>query len=121
MLVAGAAACALAVLPFCAAAADPEPRVFDLTIVAGTVPAAQRLVRLEKGDAVQWRITSDAAGEVHLHAYRLEAQVAPGKPAVMSFKAFATGRFRLEWHRAAALQTDSRHAPPLAILEVHPK
>ena len=69
LLALGAVACA--VLLVGAWAADTKPRVFDLTIMGGALPAAQRLMRVEKGDAVQWRITSDAAGELHLHAYRL--------------------------------------------------
>ena len=122
LLAAGAAACAFAVSSLGTGAAESKPRVFELTIAGGTVPAAQRLIRVTKGDAVQWRIASDAPGELHLHAYRLEARLAAGTPAVMSFNAYATGRFRIEWHPAAAPPASgSQHAPPLAILEVHPK
>ncbi len=105
----------------CAAAA-PE-KVFDLTIAKGTVPAAQRTMRVRKDDMVRWRITSDAPGALHLHAYRLDAKLVAGTPAELSFKAFATGRFRVEWHAESARDSASgtHHAPPLASFEVHPR
>ena len=71
---------------------------------------------------LRWRITSNAAGEVHLHAYRLSARLLPGQPAELVFTAFATGRFRLEWHAAGdnSAAPDAHHAPALAVLEVLP-
>ena len=46
-----------------------------------------------------------------------------GTPAEISFKAHATGRFRIEWHAVADknAKAGAHHAPPLAILEVRPK
>jgi uncharacterized cupredoxin-like copper-binding protein len=82
--------------------------------------AEPRVLRVVKGDAVRLRIASDSAGEVHLHGYRLDARVAPGKIAELSFTAHATGRYRIEWH-VSGTQSSSHHGPPLAVLEVHPK
>ena len=105
-------------------------KVFALDITAGKTPAAQQSIRVQKNDLVKLRIKSDTAGEVHLHAYRQDIKLAPGTPAEMSFKAHATGRFRIEWHGAAgketnaskaATSTGAHHAPPLAVLEVRPK
>jgi hypothetical protein len=105
-----------------ATAADPPPLV-ELNITAGSLPAAQRLLRVTKGDPVRLRISSDAPGELHLHAYSLAAKVAPGAPAQLEFQAYATGRFRLEWHASAdnKAATGAHHAPPLATLEVRPR
>jgi heme/copper-type cytochrome/quinol oxidase subunit 2 len=80
------------------------------------------LLRVEKDDSVRLRVTSEVAGEIHLHGYRLEMKVAPGTQAELQFKAHATGRYRIEWHAAggAAMKGD-HHGPPLATLEVRPK
>lgn len=121
--------------------ADAAERRFDLTVVNGALPAAQRSMRVEKGDLLRWRIVSDVPGELHLHAYRVEAKVTAGVPAELTFTAHATGRFRVEWHAVvdkaggnagdkaggkAAPSSATRvnphhHAPPLATLEVRPK
>src|SRR5262245_18202517 len=71
--------------------------VFDLRVARDAPPASVRVLRVYKDDAVRLLITSDAAGSVHLHAYRLEAKVSPGVSAELGFKAHAAGRFRVEW------------------------
>lgn len=117
---------------FIAWPAHAAERTFDLTVVNGVLPAAQRSMRVEKGDLVRWRIVSDGPGDLHLHAYRIEAKVIAGVPAEVAFTAHATGRFRIEWHAVvdkAADKTASGTAPrasahhhaPLATLEVRPK
>ncbi len=114
----GAAALAAAA----AFAGEAPVKAFDITIVRGSVPAGQRIVRVEKGDAVRLHVTSDAPGELHLHGYRLEARVTPGMPSDIAFTAYATGRFPFEWHgQHGDSGTRSHHGPPLAALEVHPK
>ena len=80
------------------------------------------MLRVTRDDTVRLLVTSGVAGNIHLHAYRLEANVVPGVPAELSFKARATGRFRIEWHPSAETgKKDDHHAPPLAVLEVRPK
>jgi FtsP/CotA-like multicopper oxidase with cupredoxin domain len=115
---------ALAGLAGPAGAADPVARSLDLTLSNGAVPATQRVLRVDKGDTVRLRVTSDAAGELHLHGYRVQSVLAPGVAAEISFKAFASGRFLLEWHAAvpaASAPASRHHAPPVATLEVRPK
>ena len=106
-----------------AIAADAPERVFTLSITAGVVPVSERTIRVQKGEMVRWRVSSDAPGDLHLHAYRVDAAVLPGKPAEVAFKAFATGRFRVEWHPAAGKATGGggHHAAPLATFEVRPR
>ena len=117
--------------------AHAAERTFDLTVVNGVLPAAQRSMRVEKGDLVRWRIVSDGPGDLHLHAYRVEARVSAGVPAEVTFTAHATGRFRVEWHAVVDKAVDKsvdkaasgtaprasahHHAPPLTTLEVRPK
>ena len=102
-------------------AATASEKAFDLKIVRGSLPAAERLLRVSKGDALRLRISSDTAGEVHLHGYRLQASLAAGEPSELAFTAYATGRYRLEWHPAGQAQSGSHHGPPLATLEVRPQ
>ena len=104
-------------------AAEPPEQVIDLRIVGGSLPATQRVIRVSKGDSVHWRITSDTPGELHVHAYHLETRVVPGKASELAFKAFATGRYRVEWHPANGQPAapGAQHAAPLATLEVHPQ
>jgi FtsP/CotA-like multicopper oxidase with cupredoxin domain len=104
-------------------AAGPPEKSFDLTIARGAVPTEQRVLRVDKGDAVRIRLTSDAPGDVHLHGYRLEAKLTPGSAAELAFEAYAMGRYRIEWHGAGATggSTGGHHSAPLASLEVRPK
>lgn len=94
-----------------------------LTLVDGIVPKAQRLIKARKGDKLRWRISSNTAGKLHLHAYRLIAPLQAGQTTELAFDAFATGRFRLEWHgeQDKTTATGGHHAPPVAILEVLPR
>ncbi|MDH3286991.1 MAG: hypothetical protein OEP48_04585 [Betaproteobacteria bacterium] len=104
-----------------AVAAEPSVKTFELTIPRAAADAQTRVLRVEKGDLVQLRFRSEAAGEIHFHAYRLDTKVAPGISVELSFKARATGRFRIEWHPAGGAERKGHHASPLATLEVRPK
>ena len=108
--------------PAAALAADVPEKFFELEVPRSTEKAKPRVLRVEKDDPVRLRITSAAAGEIHIHGYRLEAKLAAGAPHELSFKARATGRYRIEWHPSddAARKSD-HHGPPLATLEVRPK
>ena len=105
-----------------AGAADSPGRTFDLTITRGELAVEQRVLRVNKGDTVRLRLTSDAPGEIHLHGYRLATKLKPGVPGELVFKAYATGRYRLEWHPAGETsESGGRHGPPRATLEVRPR
>lgn len=105
-----------------ASAAGSTDRIFELTILRGTLPAEQRVLRAHKSDTVRLRLTSDAPGEIHLHGYRLVAKLAPAGPGELVFNAHATGRYRLEWHPAGETsKPGGHHGPPLATLEVRPR
>lgn len=93
-----------------------EPRVIDLAIRGGALPPEQRVLRVQQGDAVTLRWTSDRALTLHLHGYDIERRVTPGTAATMSFTARATGRFSIEVHGGQA----GRDAT-LGYLEVHPR
>jgi hypothetical protein len=77
-----------------------EPRVIELAIQAGALPAPQRVVRLQQGEEVTLRWTTDLPVTLHLHGYDIETAVKPGAAATMTFRARATGRFPITLHRA---------------------
>jgi hypothetical protein len=114
ILIAGALAASIAV-------AAPSEKTFHLGIVRGQVSAQERVMRVEQGDRVHVRAVSDAAGELHLHGYRLAATLKPGGVADLTFKAYATGRYPFEWHPAGDGPPRAHHGPPLAAIEVRPK
>lgn len=122
---AGVASCSLAL-----AQPVPDPtrdrageQARELRVAGGALPVDQRLIPALKGDRLRWRITSDAAGELHLHAYRLSAAVQPGSVTELIFTAHATGRFRVEWHARGETGAASHGhgSAPLATLEVRPR
>ena len=53
-------------------------------------------VTATEGDAVVVSVRSDVVDHVHVHGYDLMADVAPGKPARVRFRASLTGRFEIE-------------------------
>ena len=66
---------------------------------------------IKQGSQVVFMVESELADEVHLHGYDLSADVAPGEPATIRFKATAPGLFEAE--------LESRSLP-IAELEVRP-
>jgi len=93
-----------------------EQQVVDLTIRDGTLPPEQRVIRVQQGDTVVLRWTSDRRLTVHLHGYDVEQRVTPGTTATMRFTARATGRFSIEIHGG-----EGHRASTVAYLEVHPR
>ncbi|HZZ92356.1 MAG TPA: hypothetical protein VFE23_07325 [Usitatibacter sp.] len=80
------------------AAYAAEHKVLALPLVNGALHDPGQTVRVKQGDEVELRWSSDRPLALHLHGYDIESRVAPGKPAVMSFKATIPGRFPVEVH-----------------------
>ena len=93
-----------------------EPRVVELTIQAGVLPEAQRVVRVQQGEEVTLRWTTDTPVTLHLHGYDIEKAAKPDAPATMTFRARATGRFPITVHRAHGAAEAT-----LGYVEVHPR
>ncbi len=97
------------------AANDPGPvKRFELYIQHGKILTDERTIRVSQGDQVELYWSSDKPDVLHLHGYDIHTKVTPHVPAVMKFKAFASGRFSVKSHG------ESGHAS-LIYLEVHPK
>jgi len=105
-----------AILGLAAHPVAAEPRVIELAIRGGALPPEQRVIRVQQGDAVTLRWTSDRALTLHLHGYDIERRVTPGTAATMAFTARATGRFSIEVHGGPG-----GHGATLGYLEVHPR
>jgi len=106
----------------CGARAADLEKTFDLPIVHGAVPPQARVIRVQKGDAVRLRVTSDAPGELYVPGYGLATKVDPGNTSELAFRAQAAGRYPLEWRRTGDTGTSRSHSgTPLGYLEVRPK
>ena len=95
-------------------ATEPEPSGpmrIEITVrnaapVGGIVRA-----KVNEGDQVVIVVDADVSDEIHLHGYDLSADVAPGDPARLEFRAKIPGRFEVE------LEERSRQ---IAEIEVEP-
>jgi len=85
----------------------------ELEIAAGAAVGGAAVARVSQGNWVTIKVTSDKAGELHLHGYDLTIQVAAGETRSPPFVAHATGRFPLEIHEGG-------HGT-LLYLEVYPR
>jgi len=55
---------------------------------------------VEQGSQVAIFVTANTSDEVHVHGYDLKANVAPGKPASIRFRADVPGRYEIELENA---------------------
>ena len=89
---------------------------FDLQLnERGGVAGRPATFRVNRGDTVAFSIQSATAGSLHLHGYRVEAELQAGEETVVSFTADATGRFPMEVHPEGQEQ-----GVVVGYLEVHP-
>ena len=81
-----------------ATTAPPPERVVTIRInvVGGQPEGGIRRASVRQGRQVVLHVTADVSDHVHLHGYDLMADVAPGTPAVIRFRATVPGRFEVE-------------------------
>jgi heme/copper-type cytochrome/quinol oxidase subunit 2 len=92
--------------------APAEPQVVRISVsVPGDRAPTVKHFTIQQGRQVVFVVESELADEVHLHGYDLSADVAPGAPATIRFKATAPGLFEAE--------LESRSLP-IAEIEVRP-
>ena len=58
---------------------------------------------VDQGAQVAIFVTAKTSDEVHVHGYDLKANVAPGKPASIRFRADVPGRYEIELENAGKL------------------
>ncbi len=106
---------AVTVIPLDLRAAS-EPRVIELAIRGGTLPEDKQVIRVQQGDEVTLRWTTDKPLTIHLHGYDIEKKLTPKAPITMRFSARATGRFPIEVHGSRKGEEAT-----VGYLEVHPR
>jgi hypothetical protein len=84
------------------------PVTFNVTVTNADTMSPDHLAA-KAGDTVTINITSDRAGEVHLHGYDIPFDTQPGKVTSHTFKANQTGDFDIEW------ESTSTHLGDLAV------
>ena len=92
------------------APAEPQAVRISVSVPGDKAPTVKHFT-IKQGSQVVFVVKSELADEVHLHGYDLSADVAPGAPATIRFKATAPGLFEAE--------LESRSLP-IAEIEVRP-
>lgn len=82
-------------------AAAASSQSFSVELAGGRVKGDETL-KVQKGDQVQVRLSSDKPMVLHLHGYDIDTRVAPPAPALLTFKADLAGRFPVHEHREGA-------------------
>ncbi len=99
-------------------AQDQPPRVVEVEIKGRHVIVPTSAIKVDEGETVELRWTSDEQVELHIHGYDVKLTLMPGAPGAIVIKAFASGRFPVTSHGWGK----GGHAhDALTYLEVHPK
>lgn len=109
---------------FIPTAGGTEPRIIELALRERLLPTDQRNIRVQQGDDVTLRWTTNHEVLLHLHGYDIEKRIKPRETATMTFRARAAGRFPITLHSpgpGSVPATPSRetHEAPVGYLEVH--
>jgi hypothetical protein len=79
--------------------AGPTPPPIETIRVRGGEPVGGvRVLSVEAGDAVRFRVSSDLPGEVHVHGYDDEKEIEAGASVGFDFEATLEGGFEIELH-----------------------
>lgn len=76
--------------------APAGPRRIPVTVTGGTVAGGVKTVRVKQGEDVLLVVRADVSDHVHLHGYDRMADVGPGAPAQIAFRATIPGGFEVE-------------------------
>jgi heme/copper-type cytochrome/quinol oxidase subunit 2 len=87
------------------------PPIPNVRVRGGKPVGGIQNLTFNKGDTVQFKVTSDVADEVHVHGYDVHKNVAPGHPVTFRFPGKIDGEFVVE--------LESR-AEQIASLKVNP-
>ena len=103
-----------------AAASESSTVAFKLQMVNHQLDLADKVIRVKKDDQVILTWSTDKTAHIHLHGYDIEQTLNPSSDGLMSFRAYATGRFPISLH-SSSNRRSSHHAGPLLYLEVLPR
>jgi plastocyanin len=88
------------------------PNTHELIIQGKKLVSGPATIKVNQGDEVTIKITSDETEEFHVHAYDNSVELEPGKQATLTFKANLSGRFPFELENSKT---------EIGALEVQPK
>jgi hypothetical protein len=91
----------------------------ELVISERKVQREEKTIRVTQGESIELVWQSDEAAELHLHGYDISFEVSPEGPAIVTFKAHATGRFPVTSHGFSGEQGHGHEA--LLYIEVYPR
>ena len=110
--------------PIGAIAAEPgveaadDARRFEITIRDRKLVRDSDVIRITQGDEVELVWITDEVANLHLHGYDIELDITPEAPAIMAFKAHATGRYPITSHGFGEHQHGHE---TLLYIEVYPR
>jgi len=96
---------------------------FSFAIKQRKLDAADKVVRVVKGDTVELVFTGDEPTELHLHGYDIKLDLKANEPGKIQFTDTIAGRFPLEVHRfGTGTKAGRSHITgPLLYVEVLPR
>lgn len=102
---------------------EKSPHQINLHIKNRHITGGATKITVTQGQWIALHWVTDEAVSLHLHGYDIEHKVSPGNPAVMQFKAHATGRFPITSHGFGDNKEGhgKGHHAALLYLEVYPK
>ena len=81
-------------------APKPKPAVPTVVVSGGKPQGGIKKLSFAKDSTAQFKVTSDAADEIHVHGYDLMKDVEAGGSVTFTFKAKIDGRFVVELENA---------------------
>ena len=84
------------------------PAHLEVPLTLGEGGLTPHVIQAKQGDMVMLKIEAHEAGQLHLHGYDIEQELAAGGVTQMQFTADATGRFKFTFHG----KEDGHQAPP---------
>ncbi|MBI2109317.1 MAG: hypothetical protein HYT93_04080 [Parcubacteria group bacterium] len=73
-----------------------QPKEFTLVVENKKIISGPETITIKQGETVSIIVTADEDEEFHLHGYDRSVDLEKGVPAILTFKASASGRFMFE-------------------------
>lgn len=87
-------------------------KTFELVVKNKKLVSGPKTIKVNQGDEMTIKITSDEAEELHIHAYDNGVELKPGKQTTLTFTTSLSGRFPFELENSKT---------EIGVLEVQPK
>ena len=87
---------------------EPVPRI---RTEGGSPVGEPERIEVDKGDRIRFVVTSDVPEEIHVHGFDRYADLGPGQPARLDFKADIDGIYEVELHGTGEIVAELRINP----------